>query len=72
MVSKETLKEYGFKTINEYYEYILESLVNGQRKQAETLTKVLSTTQKVDAIEYLEDYVSKVASECKNLILNSI
>jgi len=72
MVSLETLKEYGFKTINEYYQYILKSLVNGQHKQAETLAEALSTAQKVDAIEYLEEYVSKVASECKTLILNAI
>ncbi len=72
MVSLETLKKHNFKTITQYYEYILKSLVNGQRKQAETLAIALSIAQKVDAIEYLEDYVSKVASECKNLILNAI
>ncbi len=72
MVSLETLKKHNFKTIKQYYEYILKSLVNGQRKQAETLAEALSTAQKVDAIEYLEEYVSKVASECKTLILNAI
>mgnify|MGYP000229532185 CR=1 FL=1 len=72
MVSLETLKKHNFKTTKQYYEYILKSLVNGQRKQAETLAEGLSTAQKVDAIEYLEDYVSKVAFECKNLILNAI
>lgn len=72
MVSLQTLKEYEFKDINEYFDYILKSLINGQRKQVITLAKQLSTTQKVDAIEYLEDYASKLASECKNIILNTI
>ncbi len=72
MVSLETLKEYNFKTITDYYEHILLSIINGQRKQAETLAKKLSTAQKVDAVEYLEDNLSKVAIECKKLILNAI
>ncbi len=72
MVSLQTLKEYEFKNINEYFEYILNSLINGQRKQAITLAKRLSMVQKVDAIEYLEDYASKLASECKSIILNTI
>ncbi|SNR14423.1 hypothetical protein [Tenacibaculum jejuense] len=72
MVSLKTLKEYDFNRITDYYEYILLSIVNGQRKQAERLTKKLSTTQKIDAFEYLENYPNKAALECKTLILNSI
>ncbi len=72
MVSLQTLKDYGFKSIHEYFEYILTSIINGQRQQAITLAKQLSVAQKVDAIEYLEVYVSRQASECKNIILNTI
>lgn len=72
MVSRQTIKDYDFNSIEEYFEYILKSLINGQRQQAIALAKKLSTTQKVDAVEYLESYVNKYAIECKNMILNSI
>ncbi|MGY0427172.1 MAG: hypothetical protein ACWIPI_10170 [Polaribacter sp.] len=72
MVSSEILKKEGLKSINEYFKYILKSLTNGQRKQVITLAEQLSIAQKVDAIEYLEDYTSKQALECRSIILNTI
>lgn len=72
MVSRQTIKEYGFNSIEQYFEYILKSLINGQRKQTITLAKKLSTAQKVDAVEYLESYLNNYATECKNIILNTI
>ncbi|MBS9768670.1 MAG: hypothetical protein KGV44_14195 [Flavobacteriaceae bacterium] len=69
MVTAKILKEYEFGTIEEYYEYILLSIINGQRTQATNLAKRLSKEQKKQAIEYLEVYVCNQADECKKLIL---
>ncbi len=71
MVTQKTLKEYNFQSLEQYYEHILYSLINGQRKQAITLIKRLSKEQKKQAIEYLEIYVSNQADECKKLILST-
>ena len=46
MVSKKTIKGYGFNNIEEYFEYITDSRINGQRQQAKELYKDLSTRQK--------------------------
>jgi len=35
----ELLNDYGFSTKEEYYEYILDSIYNGQHKQAKNLFK---------------------------------
>lgn len=74
MVSRQTLKEHGFRNIHEYFEHILQSqyLVNGKQKQVLTLVEQLTTAQKADALEYFDSYVSPTASECKKLILNAI
>ncbi len=69
MVTKNILREYEFGTIQEYYEYILLSIINGQRQQAINLARRLSNEQKKQAIEHLEVYVSNQADECKKLIL---
>lgn len=71
MVSQQTLKAYEFTTIQEYYEYILLSIINGQRKQAYDLANKLSKEQKRQAIEHLEIYVSNQADECKKIILST-
>ncbi len=72
MITQNTLREYEFETIQEYYEYILLSIINGQRQQAITLAKRLSKEQKKQAIEHLEIYVSNQADECKKLILATL
>ena len=45
MVSKKLIKSYDFETIENYFDYILESEINGQRSQAESLIKALSSSQ---------------------------
>ena len=52
MIYKKQLTEYEFKTMFDYYNYIVESIINGQRKQAEDLINQLSKAQKKDAIDY--------------------
>lgn len=54
MVSKKTIKGLDFDTIEEYFQYILDSITNGQRQQASDLFKKLSGTQKVDFYQYID------------------
>ena len=56
MVSKATIKGLDFNTIQEYFEYILDSRTNGQRKQAQELYKKLSTRQKNDFENWFDVY----------------
>jgi len=48
MVSKKLIKGLNFETIEDYFEYIFESRVNGQKQQAKDLYNLLSTRQKND------------------------
>lgn len=58
MVSKKTIKELDFKTIEEYFEYILDSKTNGQRPQAKELFNDLSKKQKLDFYEYVNRFIN--------------
>lgn len=46
MVSQKTIKGLEFDALEDYFEYIISSKVNGQRKQAQKLYKDLSAIQK--------------------------
>ena len=46
MVSKKLIKSYDFDTIEDYFNYIIDSKINGQRAQAKELYDALSTRQK--------------------------
>lgn len=48
MVSKKTIQSYDFKTIDEYFEYIIDSRINGQKQQAKELYSNLSQPQKLE------------------------
>lgn len=54
MISKKDIKGLDFNTINEYYDYIADSIVNGQRQQARNLIKKASLQQRRDALNYFE------------------
>jgi hypothetical protein len=54
MVSAKTIKSYDFNTIEEYFEYILDSITNGQRKQAKDLFVELSGKQKLSFYHYID------------------
>jgi hypothetical protein len=54
MVSKKDIQSLDFKTIEEYFEYIVDSKINGNYNQANELFNDLSKTQKKDFIEYLD------------------
>jgi len=46
MVSKKLIKSYDFETIEDYFNYIIDSKINGQKSQAKELYNNLSTRQK--------------------------
>ena len=54
MISKKDIAENEFQTMEEYYEYILESEINGQRGQVKDFIADLSKQQKKDALRYFE------------------
>ncbi len=54
MISKKLLQTYNFTTINDYYNYIVESDINGQFIQVKSLIESLNRPQKIDFVKYLE------------------
>ena len=53
MISKKNLKEYEFNTMYDYYNYVIESKINGQFKQVRTLINNMSKTQHNHFIIYV-------------------
>lgn len=71
MVSQKTIKAYDFKTIEEYFDYIIESKINGQHAQVKSLITALSKEQKKEFIIHLEFSYSnsKDIEYCKDLTI---
>lgn len=57
MVSKETIKGLEFSDIVDYYEYVADSILNGQKTQATRLINEMSNNQKKEAINYFKDRI---------------
>lgn len=56
-ITQQDLNDYDFKSLEDYFEYVVDSITNGQRTQAKTLLKALSKDQKLRASNYfLEGY----------------
>jgi hypothetical protein len=53
VIGKNTLKNYEFKTLEEYFNYIVDSEINGQYKQMKELYNKFSRTQKIDFLKWL-------------------
>lgn len=73
MISKKDLKSYNFSDLTEYFDYILESQVNGQFEQVEELILELSKPQRVDLMSYLVENYEKekaksVYKKCSKII----
>lgn len=54
MVKQSHIEALGFSTIEEYFEYIIDSRTNGQHKQAKELFQALSIDQRNAFFQYLE------------------
>lgn len=74
MISQKDLKVYDFNSINEYFNYIYQSLENGQRQQVRDLIKRMSKDQKKDFFAfYLKDLSNeKIRNELILLLLEVI
>ena len=55
MISKKDLKDYEFKQIENYFDYILDSKINGNYSQVKSLIKDLSKDQKILLFNYLKN-----------------
>ena len=56
MVTLKTIQGLDFETIEDYFEYINESIMNGQKKQAQTLYKDLSEKQKTEFLCWHDEF----------------
>jgi len=56
MIGKKTLKDYEFKTIEEYFDYIIDSQINGNHNQVRELFKKLDNNQKKTFFNYLKGF----------------
>jgi hypothetical protein len=48
-------QDLDFDTWNELYDYILESKINGQKKQALEIFKAMILNKRIDFIDYISD-----------------
>ena len=53
VVGKKTLENYEFETIEDYYEYIVESEINGNYSQMKELFNKLAKGQKASFLAWL-------------------
>lgn len=76
-MKKNIFKEYGFDTIEEYFNYIIESKINGQFAQVQNLIKQLSKKETGHFIKWCDlekdaipaDQVKDYA-HCKNAAID--
>ena len=69
----ETLaREYDFETKEHYFEYIVESLINGQRQQVRNLfNKMNAYDQKEFLVDYLNDGIG-IEKSVKNICIGEL
>lgn len=53
MISKKTFASYGITQFDQYFDLIIESLHNGQRKQAIEQFKALNKVQRIACLLYM-------------------
>ena len=66
MISKARLKHYGYTTIDEYHDYIVESVINGNRKQAKDLIRQFNKEQRLTFAKWL---INAQVPECNEILL---
>lgn len=75
MVTKKIIKSLDFQTIEDYFNYIINSEINGNRSQVRNLINDLSNVQKAKCLNYIGDNFNSVENSdvdiVKNLILQS-
>ena len=65
-------KEYDWESEQDYFNYIVESLINGQRQQCKDLfNKMKRSDQDNFLINYLDESVG-IEKSCKNILISEI
>lgn len=54
VVGKNTLKRFGYKELEDYFNYIVDSQINGNHSQVKELFKALSNEQKNEFFYFLK------------------
>lgn len=73
MVSHKTLKAYKFESIEDYFEYIIESKINGQHAQVLSLVKAMSKEQKKHYLIWDKNQrVSEHLAYCKSIVIQEM
>lgn len=72
MISKPDLAVYEFQHICHYFDYIVESEVNGQRSQVIELIADMSKAQKKHCLQYFEDQEGEDVEKCSKMIIESL
>jgi hypothetical protein len=74
MVSQTTLKAYDFETIEDYFEYIIISKINGQHSQVLSLIKAMSKEQKKNCLYYFNNSPAnnEHVQYCKTVLINQL
>lgn len=71
MVGRTTLKNYGFESISQYYQMIIDSYLSGQKSQALKQFKKLNRDQRAGFLEYMDDKYSFL-EEIKDFLIRSL
>lgn len=69
MITLKDITDYNFDSIEEYFNYILESKINGNYSQVSNLIKKLSLNQKKTLLQYL--VVEYMESEHTKYVFNT-
>ena len=69
MISKKDLKNYEFKTIEDYFNYIIDSKINGNFSQVKDLFNKLNKEQKSLCLKYL-NYDDEIRQETLKYLIN--
>jgi hypothetical protein len=73
MVSQRTLAIYGWTSIEDYFEYIIESKINGQHKQVLGLIQAMSKSQKKHCLIWFDEQVrSHDVEYCKDVLIKEL
>ena len=75
MVSQTDIKGLEFTTIEEYFNYIVSSIENGQKPQARRLIKEMSKKQKLQCLNHFAELdeiaISDLRTEAKIMVIES-
>jgi len=67
MISKKDLKDYKFMSIEAYFDYIIDSQINGNHSQVKDLFKKLGKNQKRLFMAYIQNYEGYVKFDLRGI-----